>query len=105
MATFAPSPASSRAMARPSPFDAPVTIAALPESPSSIVVLLRAHTVPWPLVCEVLAVAFAEPCPFADLTDWALAIERLGSAGEGWGVAWREGDHLRRYRNPVPMRQ
>jgi len=50
-------------------------------------------------VCEVLAVAFA------DLTDWALAIERLGSAGEGWGVAWRDGDRVAGYRNPIPMAQ
>jgi predicted glutamine amidotransferase len=54
-------------------------------------------------VCEVLAVAFAEPRPFAELREWALALERLGSAGEGWGVAWRDGDRVSGYRNPIPM--
>jgi len=54
-------------------------------------------------VCEVLAVAFMEPRPFADVTPWALALERLGSAGEGWGVAWRDGDHVAGYRKPIAM--
>jgi hypothetical protein len=56
-------------------------------------------------VCEVLAVAFAEPRPFAELRAWSLSLERLGFAGEGWGVAWRDCDRVIGYRNPVPMAQ
>lgn len=56
-------------------------------------------------MCEVLAVAFAEPRPFAELRSWSLSLERLGFAGEGWGVAWRHGDRVTGYRNPVPMAQ
>ncbi len=56
-------------------------------------------------MCEVLAVAFAEPRPFAEVCPWALAVERLGIAGEGWGVAWRDGGRVDGYRNPIPMAQ
>jgi hypothetical protein len=56
-------------------------------------------------VCEVLAVAFAELRPIAELHAWSLSLERLGFAGEGWGVAWRDGDRVTGYRNPVPMAQ
>lgn len=54
-------------------------------------------------MCEVLAVAFTEPRAFADITAWALSLEQLGSAGEGWGVAWRDGRRVAGYRNPIPM--
>ena len=56
-------------------------------------------------MCEVLAVAFAEPRSFAELRAWSLSLEHLGFAGEGWGVAWRDGDRVTGYRNPVPMAQ
>ena len=56
-------------------------------------------------MCEVLAVAFAEPRPFAEVRAKSLSLERLGFAGEGWGVAWRGGGRVTGYRNPAPMAQ
>jgi glutamine phosphoribosylpyrophosphate amidotransferase len=41
-------------------------------------------------VCELLAVGFAAPTPFEELVGYAQALERLGVAGFGWGVAWLE---------------
>jgi predicted glutamine amidotransferase len=39
-------------------------------------------------MCEILAVAWPEPRPFADIAGWARAMEHYGSARFGWGVAW-----------------
>lgn len=51
-------------------------------------------------MCEVLAVAFPEPRPFAAIEGWASELERLGIAGFGWGVAWRDEGHVRAHRDP-----
>ena len=39
-------------------------------------------------MCEILAVRFPEPRPFAAIASWAVAMEHYGSARFGWGVAW-----------------
>jgi predicted glutamine amidotransferase len=39
-------------------------------------------------MCEILAVAWPRPRPFADIAGWARAMEHYGSARFGWGVAW-----------------
>jgi predicted glutamine amidotransferase len=54
---------------------------------------------PW-LVCEILAVVWPEPQPFARVLPWALKLEHLGVAGFGWGAAWRDGEMVRGYRDP-----
>lgn len=41
-------------------------------------------------MCEILAVRFPEPRPFAEIAGWARAMEFYGSARFGWGVAWRD---------------
>ncbi|MGH7610557.1 MAG: class II glutamine amidotransferase [Candidatus Dormibacteria bacterium] len=51
-------------------------------------------------MCEVLVTAWAEPEPFARVLPWALQLERVGVAGFGWGVAWREGDRVMGRRDP-----
>ncbi|HVB14572.1 MAG TPA: class II glutamine amidotransferase [Candidatus Dormibacteraeota bacterium] len=51
-------------------------------------------------MCEVLVAVWPEPQPFARVLPWGLALERVGVAGFGWGLAWREGGRLRRYRDP-----
>jgi Glutamine amidotransferases class-II len=43
-------------------------------------------------MCEILAVRFPEPRPFAAIVSWAKAMEHYGSARFGWGVAWLEED-------------
>lgn len=51
-------------------------------------------------MCEVLAVAFASPEPFATVLPWAMSMERLGVAGFGWGAAWLDdAGTVRRYRH------
>lgn len=42
-------------------------------------------------MCEILAVRFPEPRPFAEIAGWARDMEFYGSARFGWGVAWRDG--------------
>jgi predicted glutamine amidotransferase len=39
-------------------------------------------------VCEILAVAVAEPWPFSRLHGWVSLLETYGLGGFGWGVAW-----------------
>jgi predicted glutamine amidotransferase len=57
-------------------------------------------------MCEVMAVAWKEPEPFATVLPWAMALERFGVAGFGWGVAWKEeGGQVRRYRNPSSLEE
>ncbi len=51
-------------------------------------------------MCEILAVAFPGPEPWARVRPWALALERMGVAGFGWGVAWVEDGAVRGYRDP-----
>lgn len=51
-------------------------------------------------MCEVLVAVWPEPQPFARLLPWGLELERFGVDGFGWGVAWREGTRVRRYRDP-----
>ncbi|HVA21119.1 MAG TPA: class II glutamine amidotransferase [Candidatus Micrarchaeia archaeon] len=51
-------------------------------------------------MCELLAVAFPEPQPFERVHPWALALERLGVAGFGWGVAWIADGAVAGYRSP-----
>jgi predicted glutamine amidotransferase len=41
-------------------------------------------------MCEILAVRFPEPRPFAAIAGWARAMEFYGSGRFGWGVAWRD---------------
>ena len=41
-------------------------------------------------MCEILAVRWPEPRPFAAIAGWAMAMEHYGSARFGWGVAWLE---------------
>ncbi len=54
-------------------------------------------------MCEILLVVWSEPQPFERILPWGLELERLGVGGFGWGVAWRDGDEVRRYRNPVRL--
>jgi predicted glutamine amidotransferase len=54
-------------------------------------------------VCEILAVRWPDPRPFSEIADWALAMEYYGSARFGWGVAWLDGERVRRYRDPGSM--
>ncbi|HVC39881.1 MAG TPA: class II glutamine amidotransferase [Candidatus Dormibacteraeota bacterium] len=51
-------------------------------------------------MCEILAVIWPEPQPFERMLPWGLELERVGVAGFGWGLAWREGGRVRRYRDP-----
>lgn len=51
-------------------------------------------------MCEILVAVWPEPQPFARLLPWGLELERLGVASFGWGLAWREGGRVRRYRDP-----
>jgi predicted glutamine amidotransferase len=39
-------------------------------------------------MCEILAVKWPGPRPFAAVAGWARAMEYYGSARFGWGVAW-----------------
>jgi hypothetical protein len=41
-------------------------------------------------VCELLAVAWERPVPFASLLERACRLEQWGIAGFGWGVAWQD---------------
>lgn len=43
-------------------------------------------------MCEILAVKWPEPRPFAAVAGWARAMEYYGSARFGWGVAWLDQD-------------
>ncbi|HEY6538078.1 MAG TPA: class II glutamine amidotransferase [Candidatus Dormibacteraeota bacterium] len=54
-------------------------------------------------MCEVLVAVWPEPQPFSRVLPWGLKLERLGIGGFGWGLAWREGDGIRRHRNPGPL--
>ncbi len=54
-------------------------------------------------VCEILMVAWPEPVTLDRILPWASEVERLGVAGFGWGVAWREGGRIRRYRHPTAL--
>jgi len=57
-------------------------------------------------VCEVLAVAWERPERFDRVLPWASELERLGVAGFGWGVAWREGDgSVHGHRRPTSLRE
>lgn len=49
-------------------------------------------------MCEILAAAFPEPRPFAEVADAVSKLEVYGLGGFGWGVAWldRRGVELRR---------
>ena len=51
-------------------------------------------------MCEILAVRWPAPTPFAAVMPWAKKMEYWGAANHGWGVAWLEGDRVRRYRYP-----
>ena len=51
-------------------------------------------------MCEILAVRWPAPTPFASIEQWARKMEYWGAASHGWGVAWLEGDRVRRYRYP-----
>ena len=56
-------------------------------------------------MCELLAVAFDEPHPFAGVLPWARAIERFGIGGFGWGVAWLGDGAVEGYRHPTSMQE
>jgi predicted glutamine amidotransferase len=43
-------------------------------------------------VCEMLAVAYEGPEPYASLHDWVLGLESYGLGSFGWGVAWLADD-------------
>src|SRR5438067_6699766 len=51
-------------------------------------------------MCEVLAVRWRRPAPFAELMPWAEKMEYYGLGSFGWGVAWLEGEHVGCYRFP-----
>jgi predicted glutamine amidotransferase len=51
-----------------------------------------------PGVCEILAVQWAEPRPFATIAEKARAMEYYGSGKFGWGVAWLADGEVRRHR-------
>jgi len=51
-----------------------------------------------PGMCEILAVRWAEPRPFAAIADKARAMEYYGSGKFGWGVAWLADGQVRRHR-------
>jgi predicted glutamine amidotransferase len=46
-------------------------------------------------MCEILAVTWPEPRPFAAIAPWAKALEFYGSARFGWGVAWTDGGQVK----------
>src|SRR2546429_9402331 len=46
-------------------------------------------------MCEILAVTWPEPRPFATIAPWARALEFYGSGRFGWGVAWTEGGQVK----------
>ncbi len=50
-------------------------------------------------MCELLTVAWPRPEPFARILPWALALERYGIAGFGWGVAWQADGTVQRHRD------
>jgi predicted glutamine amidotransferase len=54
-------------------------------------------------MCEVLALASATPLPFGRVLPWARAMETLGVAGFGWGVAWVEAEGVRGYRTTASL--
>ncbi len=54
----------------------------------------------WTPVCEILLAVWERPEPFRRVLPWALELERMGVAGFGWGLAWREADEVRGYRDP-----
>lgn len=49
-------------------------------------------------MCEILAVAWPEPRPFAELVAPTAELERLGLGSFGWGVAWLAGGEVQRVR-------
>lgn len=51
-------------------------------------------------MCELLLAVWPEPRPSSEVLSWATGLERFGVGGFGWGVAWRDGDLVRHYRNP-----
>lgn len=56
-------------------------------------------------MCELLVACAAEPFPLGRLWPLAEAMERLGLAGWGWGVAWLGADGaLRHHRDPRAFR-
>ena len=55
-------------------------------------------------MCELMAVSWPQPEPFARVAPWALEFERLGVTGFGWGTAWLdEGGRVQAYRRPTTM--
>jgi glutamine phosphoribosylpyrophosphate amidotransferase len=54
-------------------------------------------------VCEIFAVSWPTPRPFTSIAGWARLIEHYGQGHFGWGVAWLDGDEVKRYRNPGRM--
>jgi hypothetical protein len=50
-------------------------------------------------MCEILAVRFPEPRPFAEIAGWARAMEFYGSGRFGWGVAWTHDGAVREHRD------
>jgi predicted glutamine amidotransferase len=46
-------------------------------------------------MCEILAVTWPEPRPFAAIAPWARALEFYGSGRFGWGVAWTADGQVR----------
>jgi len=51
-------------------------------------------------VCELLLAVWPEPRPSDEVLAWADGLERYGVGGFGWGMAWRDRDLVRSYRNP-----
>jgi predicted glutamine amidotransferase len=49
-------------------------------------------------MCEILAVRWAEPRPFAAIADKARSMEYYGSGKFGWGVVWLADGEVRRHR-------
>jgi glucosamine--fructose-6-phosphate aminotransferase (isomerizing) len=49
-------------------------------------------------MCEILAVHWSSPRPFADLLGWVKKIEHYGLGSFGWGVAWLEKGRIGRHR-------
>jgi predicted glutamine amidotransferase len=54
-------------------------------------------------MCEILAVRFPAPRPFAAIAGWARAMEYYGSGRFGWGVAWTQDGQVRAHRDTGQM--
>lgn len=52
-------------------------------------------------MCEMLARISTTPVEVTSLLPWARLMELRGVAGFGWGMAWYEGDRVRRYRSEL----